>query len=201
MITAVFWDVGGVLLTNGWDSACRRVAVERFHLDGSAYEARHRELAEAFEVGRLRLDDYVERAVRPDAPGVDPDAFRGFMRSCSRRHPDSALELVDRLAAHGGLLQATLNNESLDLNLHRIAAFDLRDRFTAFFSSCFLGVRKPDPTVYRRALWIAQRDAPECLYIDDREPNLEPARDLGMHTHRFDGRAKLRDRLEELGLL
>lgn len=200
-ITTVLWDVGGVLLTNGWDTPVRQEAVERFSLDPEPFEARHREVLEAFECGRVGLDAYVERVVRPDEHAVDRRAFRDFMLSRSRLLADTALPLVDRLAGPGGPLQVTLNNESLDLNLHRIAGFGLQRRFTAFFSSCFLGVKKPDLALYQRALWITHRTAAECLFIDDREANLEPARRLGMHTLRFEGHARLEARLAEAGLL
>lgn len=200
-IATLLWDVGGVLLTNGWDTASRQRAVEQFDLDWDSYEERHQGVVEEFETGRLRLDAYIERVVRPDEHGVDRESFRDFMLSRSRLHPECALDLVDRLAGSEGLLQVTLNNESLDLNLHRIAEFDLRGRFVAFFSSCFLGVKKPDPGIYRKALWIAQRDAEECLFVDDRESNLEPARDLGMRTILFEDHASLAAQLEDTGLL
>ena len=56
-----------------------------------------------------------------------------------------------------GWLVATLNNESCELNEHRIKKFKLRELFSIFFTSCYLGVRKPDEKIYQLALGITQR--------------------------------------------
>jgi len=95
---------------------------------------------------------------------------------------------------------AALNNESLEINEHRIRKFRLREYFGAFFSSCYLGVRKPDRGIYSLALKITQRNPGECVLIDDRGLNLECAREMGMHTIQFVNVAQLRDDLAQLGI-
>ena len=108
--------------------------------------------------------------------------------------------IVQRLARSGKYLMATLNNESLELNLHRIEKFQLRDYFAAFFSSCFLGVKKPERAIYRLASQITQRNPDECLFIDDRVLNLECAQSLGMRTIHFRNAAKLTQELQTHGV-
>jgi putative hydrolase of the HAD superfamily len=96
---------------------------------------------------------------------------------------------------------ASLNNESREINEYRIHTFHLRDYFQAFFSSCYLGVRKPEEQIYRLALEIAQREPEECILIDDRGLNLECAREIGMHTIQFKNVDQLRQDLAQQGIV
>lgn len=198
-ITTLFWDVGGVVLTNGWDRASRRRATETFELDWDDFEERHELVMPAFETGQLKLEEYLERTVFYRPRPFAQDDFKGFMFGQSQPRPDT-LRIVERLAGTGKYLMATLNNESLELNLYRIRRFRLREHFTSFFSSCFLGVRKPDRAIYRLALQITQRDPEACLFIDDRAVNLECAQRLGLRTLHFEDSAQLLGELERAGV-
>ena len=198
-ITALFWDVGGVLLTNGWDRAARRRATEQFRLDWEEFEDRHELMAPDFEGGRLTLDEYLQRTVFYRARPFSREEFKASMVAQSQPLPE-VLALAARVANSGKYLMATLNNESLELNLYRIEQFRLRDYFNAFFSSCFLGVKKPERAIYRLASQITQRSLEECLFIDDRALNLECAQHLGMRTVHYQDPAQLRRELQKHGI-
>ena len=176
--SAIFWDVGGVLLTNGWDHHLRRRAADKFALDWDEFERRHVSSARDFETGRLSLDDYLQRTVFHDPRPFDAQAYKQFMLDSSTVLP--GLEMLKQIAASGRYLLGMLNNESLELNNDRIAKFGLRDYFDVFFSSCFVGYWKPDPEIYQLALSVVQRDPAECVFIDDRAANVEAARQLGI---------------------
>ena len=178
-VTAIFWDIGGVLLTNAWDRAGRSRAVEHFGLDRDAYAERHGLIRAAFETGQIDLDRYLDRTVFYEERSFTRDDFTAFMFAQSEPLP-GGLALVDRLVRRHRWLIATINNESTALNQHRIDRFDLRRYFTAFFSSCYLGVEKPDETMYLRALQMTQRSPGESVFIDDRALNVERARRVGM---------------------
>lgn len=198
-ITTLFWDVGGVLLTNGWDRAARRRAVERFQLDEEDFQDRHELVSTSFETGQLSLEDYLERTVFYRERTFTRDEFKDFMFAQSQPHPE-VLALAGRLARSGRYRLATLNNESLELNRYRIEQFRLRETFSDFFSSCFLGVRKPDRAIYQLALQITQRQPAHCLFIDDRALNLECARRLGFHTIHHQTVAQLQKELKQEGV-
>ena len=198
-ITTLFWDVGGVLLTNGWDRAARRRAAEQFHLGWEEFEDRHELVVTDFEEGRLTLDEYLQRTVFCRSRAFSKDDFRVSIFTQSQPLPE-VLALVEQLANSGKYLMATLNNESLELNLYRIEQFRLRDYFDAFFSSCFLGVKKPERRIYRLASQITQRALEECLFIDDRALNLECAQLLGMRTVHYQDPAQLRRELRQHGV-
>jgi putative hydrolase of the HAD superfamily len=198
-ITHVFFDIGGVLGTNGWDREQRLRAIERFALDPE-FESRHEELAGDWEIGRLTLAEYLESAVFFTPRSFTPGEFTAFMFAQSEPFVD-AIAVARRIAVRGDVMLMTLNNESDELNLHRIRSFGLRDIFSAFFSSCWLGVRKPSRTIFERALNIAQAAASDVLFVDDREQNLVPARALGFETHHYTGAASLQNELSERDLI
>jgi putative hydrolase of the HAD superfamily len=201
-ITAVFCDLGGVLLSNGWDSEQRARAVEHFGLDREEFDDRHREVVGSLETGQCTLDDYLQATVFYEPRPFTAAEFRRFMEAQSHAFEDS-LGVFDDLASTGHYLRATLNNESRELNEYRIERFDLRRRFACFFTSSFLGVMKPAPRIYLIALEVTQRRPEEVLFVDDRAQNLEPARALGMHTLHYrarDGADALRRGLREHGI-
>jgi putative hydrolase of the HAD superfamily len=198
-ITTLFWDLGGVVLSNAWDREIRRLAVDKFHLDWEEFEERHELLLHGFETGEVTLDQYLQRTVFYRERPFPEQEFRDYMFSQSKPYPEG-LELLAEVAGKRRYLLATLNNESAELNDYRIATFHLRDYFSAFFSSCYLGVRKPDAGIYHQAIRITQRRPEECLFLDDRSLNLECAREMGMHTIHFKSSAQARKQLREFGV-
>lgn len=198
-ITGVFFDVGGVLLSNGWDRTCRRQVVDRFDLDWEEFRDRHDFVAEPFETGRMTLDEYLHRTVFYRPRSFGPEEFAAAMKAASIEIPGS-LDVVGELAETGVFL-ATLNNESRELNEYRIDTFGLRSLFSAFFSSCYLGMKKPDDPIYRLALDLSQRRPDEVLFVDDRALNLECAADVGLRTVAFRSPEQLRRDLVDHGLL
>jgi putative hydrolase of the HAD superfamily len=197
-VTAIFSDVGGVLLTNGWDRNSRHKLVERFHLDWEEFEDRHELVSTGLETGQLSLDHYLDRTIFYRPRDFTHQDVRDFMFARSQANAD-AFALFARLAESRRYFLATLNNESRELNLYRIERFSLRNYFTAFFSSCFLGVMKPNEAIYRLALDISRRDPAESVFIDDRPLNLECAARLGMRTVLFKNAAQLERDLEAAG--
>jgi len=201
-VNTLFWDNGGVILTNGWDRAARRAAVEKFHLDWEDFADRHELMLSAFESGKISLDEYLQRTVFYRQRAFTIAEFKEFMLSQSQPFPES-LTFLRRLAAAAGsrsFNMSALNNESREINEYRIAQFRLRDYFGAFFSSCYLGLRKPDPKIYHLALEIKHRRPQECVMIDDRGLNLECAREIGMHAIQFENVAQLQQDLARLGI-
>jgi putative hydrolase of the HAD superfamily len=199
-VTTLFWDMGGVILTNGWDRSARRLAVEKFNLEWEEFEDRHELVLNGFETGEISLSEYLQRTVFYRERPYTRDEFKRFMFDQSQALPDS-LEFLGELAAAKRFFIAALNNESLEINEYRIQTFHLRNYFDAFFSSCYLGVRKPDEGIYRRALSITHREPSECVFIDDRGLNLECAKELGMRTIQFRNVNQLREALAEFGVL
>ena len=198
-LTHVFFDIGGVLGTNGWDSEQRAAAAARYDL-GPEFEGRHKEIAGDWELGRISADEYLDIAVFYEPRPFSREDFLACMRDQSRPFPES-IALARRLADGGRVRLFTLNNESAELNQHRIEKFGLQGIFDAFLSSCWLGVRKPTQRIYTAALAIAQAPPERSLFIDDRPQNLAPAAARGMQTLLYENPAQLEAALAQSGLL
>ena len=195
----LFFDVGGVLLTNGWDTAGRKGAAEKFGIDYHTFQTRHEMLKTAFETGKMSLDSYVARTVFHRPRDFSPEEFKQAMYDSSKLLGDT-LEWVRKLAATGKYRLFTLNNESRELHERRVENFGLGKIFRGFLTSCYLGQVKPDEGIYLNALGIAACPSDRAVFIDDRELNVEPATALGLNALHFVGLDDLRARLKEFGI-
>lgn len=197
----ILFDVGGVLLTNGWDRCERSVVLDRFHLDKTAFEARHPDPNDAWERDLIDARQYLEATVFYEPRDFTAEDFLAAVFAESVPLPDGGLGILQELAASGKWMLGTLNNEAREPNDYRFRTFGLWDYFDVAFSSCHVGLRKPYPAIYRRALDILGRPAGRVLFIDDRPENVLAANTAGMQALRFEGAAKLRRDLETLGVL
>jgi putative hydrolase of the HAD superfamily len=198
-ITHVFFDIGGVLGNNGWDREQRAAAARHFALEAGELEEMHSEAVAMLELGRITLDEYLRTAVFYCPRPFTPEAFKAYMFAQSEPFPET-IELARSLARSGRYRMMTINNESAELNQHRLDRFGLRAIFIAFFSSCWVGVLKPARRIYEVALAMSQAEPAASVFIDDRERNLEPARLLGMRTIGFTDVARLRQELAGMGV-
>ena len=198
-ISTIFFDVGGVLLTNAWDHAERRQALARFKIDTAEFQVLHQEVVEKFERGEITLDEYLGHTVFSRPRAFSPDEFRTYMFSLSQPLA-GRLELAKGLAKSGQYFMGTINNESSELNAYRIRTFGMRELFSVFVSSCYVGLRKPDESIYRCALELTQRLPEECCFIDDREENLTPAAKWGMQVIQARSTEQIKKELEKMGL-
>ncbi len=198
-VDIVFWDVGGVLLTNGWDRHARGAAAEAFGLDLDEFAYLHESTMPDFELGRLDLDTYLRRTVFHRDRPFALEAFRDFVHAQSKPHEET-LAVLREMADGKFCRNAMLNNESRSLNLYRIKTFGLDKLFDLYFSSCFLGVRKPSLDMYERVLDIVQLDPARCLFIDDRAVNLEYPAQRGWRTIHYTDAPALRRALAGHGI-
>jgi putative hydrolase of the HAD superfamily len=194
-IRHIFFDIGGVLGSNGWDREERAQAVRQFDLSAEDFQWRHEEVVGEWEEGRISIDEYLDIAVFYKERSFTRQAFIDFMYSRSLPNEQS-IQIARALCADPRFTLMTLNNESEALNIHRIETFGISQIFEAFISSCWLGVRKPIRKFYNRALGIAHAEPSTSLFIDDRQQNLTPATTLGMNVILFKSAAQLRSDLE-----
>lgn len=198
-ITTLFLDIGGVLLSNGWDRTARKKAAETFSLDLPEFEERHHLTFDTYEEGKLTLDQYLSRVVFYEPRSFSREQFRDFMFAQTVPYPDM-IELVHGLRKTYGLKIAIVNNEGRELNEYRIRKFGLDKCVDFFISSCFVHFRKPDADIFRIALDIALVKPEEVVYIEDRPMFVSVAEGLGINAICHKDYASTRDRLAGLGL-
>jgi putative hydrolase of the HAD superfamily len=180
-VKTLFIDVGGVLLTNGWDHLARKRAARNFKLDWSQMEERHRLVFETHEEGKLTFEEYLGWVVFYEKRAFTRNQFRDFMFSQSTPYP-KMIELVAGLKARHGLKIVVVSNESREVNAYRIRTFKLDKLADAFISSCFVQMRKPDAAIFRLALDIAQTPASQVVFIDNTPMFVDVAEKLGMRS-------------------
>ncbi len=198
-ITTLFWDVGGVIMTNGWDHNSRNAAVEAFHLDGEDFRERHELSFPAFDAGNITLNEYLDRTLFYRARPFSREEFIAFMFAQSKEYPE-ARAVLDDATRTGNYFIGAINNEPLELNQYRIEAFDLRRNFQVFFSSCYVHSRKPEELIFRIALAVTQRAPERCVFVDDRPLNLEAPKRLGMNAVHYKNPDQLRSELRRHGV-
>jgi len=198
-ITTLFLDIGGVLLTNGWDTNIRKSAADKFGLDYDEMNERHHLTFDTYEEGKLSLDEYLNRVVFYQKRSFSRDEFKVFMYAQSQPFPEM-IELMSGLKTQHSLQVAAVSNEGRELTVYRVQQFKL-DTFIDFFvSSCFVHYRKPDADMYRIALDIAQVLPQQVVYIDDRPMFVEVAQGLEIRGIIHKGYETTRKALEEMGL-
>jgi HAD superfamily hydrolase (TIGR01509 family) len=180
-ISTLFLDIGGVLLTNGWDHLARKRAAKSFKLAWAGMEERHHLAFDTYEEGKLTLEEYLSRVVFNQKRPFTRAQFRRFMFAQSKPYPET-IDLVRKLKAQHGLKIAVVSNEARELNAYRIRKFRL-DGFVDFFiSSCFVHLRKPDADIFRLALDIAQTPAGQVVYIENTPMFAQVAEGLGIRS-------------------
>jgi putative hydrolase of the HAD superfamily len=198
-ITTLFLDIGGVLLTNGWDHNARQLAADTFHLDYPEMDERHHLTYDTYEEGKLSLDEYLQRVVFYQARPFSLDEFKNFMYSLSQPFTDM-LDLIRVLKARYHLKTMAVSNEGRELNRYRIQKFHLGEVVDTFVSSSFVHFRKPDLDIFRIALDISLSSPEQVVYIDDRPMFVEVARSLGIYGIQHINVETTRTKLAEVGL-
>ena len=180
-ITTLFLDIGGVLLTNGWDHHARERAATNFKLNLPEMEERHHLTFDTYEEGKLTLEEYLDRVVFYKKRSFTRAQFRHFMFAQSKPYP-KMIALVRRLKVRYGLKIVVVSNEARELNSYRIRKFKLDNFVDSFISSCFVHVRKPDTDIFRLALDIAQAPARQVIYIENTSMFVQIAEGLGIRS-------------------
>ncbi len=197
--STLFLDIGGVLLTNGWDHHSRRRAAEHFDLDYEELNERHHLTYDTYESGKLSLGEYLDRIVFYEKRNFSHEEFRAFMFGQSKPYPDM-IELVKSLKKKYGLKVGVISNEGRELNEYRITTFRLGEFVDFFVSSCFVHFRKPDMDIYRIALDVAQVTPDAAVYVDDRAMFSQVAAGLGLRSINHTGYESTKSELARLGL-
>jgi putative hydrolase of the HAD superfamily len=198
-INTLFLDIGGVLLTNGWDRNARARAAEKFHLDQDEFSERHHMTFDTYEEGKLSLDEYLNRVVFYQQQPFAIQDFKRFMFDQSQPI-EAMIMLVRGLKNHYGLKTVVVSNEGRELNEYRIKEFRLYEFIDAFISSCFVHFRKPDEDIYRIALDISQVRPEEVAYLDDRKMFVEVAQSFGIQGIHHTGYESTVAMLKDMGL-
>lgn len=196
-INILFFDIGGILLTNGWGHESREEAAEKFGLDYEEMDDLHTFIFNVYEAGSVDLDEYLDTVVFNKPRDFTREDFKHFMYEQSKELPDMLAWLKEWKKGCGFRI-ISINNEGKELNDYRIKKFKLHECFDAFISSCEVGVRKPDPRIFRMAMGVAQAVPQQCVYFDDRKMFALAAERLGIRAFQHTGFESTKQILENI---
>lgn len=196
-VKIIFFDIGGVLLTNGWGHESRQEAASKFNINAEEFDVLHHFIFNIYEIGRITLDDYLDIAVFNHPRDFTKANFKEFMFSQSEKLPD-LLDWLIEWKTSCGISILSLNNEGRELNDYRIKTFELHRCFDGFISSCDVGMRKPDPGIYKLATGIAHAKPEECVYFDDRLMLVNAAQKYGIQSYHHQDFASTKNIIENL---
>lgn len=198
-ITTLFVDIGGVFLTNGWEKEYRELAAQKFNLDFAKMESRHRLTFDTYEIGKITLEEYLNRTVFYESRPFSPQDFINFMYEQSKTLPEM-IDFVTALKQQYRLKVVAVSNEGKELTEYRIKKFKLGNFIDFFCSSCFVHLRKPDTEIYRLALDLSQATPDEVLYLEDRDMFVDIAQSIGIHGVLHVNYPTTREKLASMGL-
>jgi putative hydrolase of the HAD superfamily len=198
-VNTLFLDIGGVLLTNGYDFHIRQRAAEKFGIDYEEMNERHHMTFGTYEMGKITLDEYLRRTIFfKDRPFM-PEEYKDFVFSQVQSFPEM-IQLVRKLRNRYRLRIAAVSNEGRELTVRRIRQFVLNEFIDFFVVSCYVQCRKPDEEIYRIALDMSAAAAPRVVYIEDRDMFVDVAKNLGIQGILHTGYESTRRALSSLGL-
>lgn len=198
-ITTLFLDIGGVLLTNGWDHNSREKAIKQFKLDGAEVNERHHLTFDTYESGKITLDEYLNRVIFYEKQKFSRDDFREFMFSESKLLENGdALEFFIELKEKHNLKIIAVSNEGRELNDYRVEKYKLNRLFHAFVSSCYVHFRKPDIDIYKVACDISHTSPGQALCIDDRYMFIQVAHTIGIKGLHYKGLEEAKEQLKKI---
>jgi putative hydrolase of the HAD superfamily len=186
-IRALFLDIGGVLLTNGWEHASRQLAAKKFGLDDEDMEERHQLIFDTYEMGKLTLDDYLNMVIFHQKRDFSKEDFKAFMFEQSQAF-DRNIAFFKELKLRYRLKVIAVSNEGRELNEYRIKQFKLDELFDAYISSCYVHLHKPDKEMLKMASDISHTPPENALYVDDRPLLVDVAKSFGLQTLHFTGK-------------
>jgi putative hydrolase of the HAD superfamily len=191
-------DIGGVLTTDFFAAIgahCQRLGLphDRFR-EVVTVDPVGRRLYRQIERGEITQESF-ELGIA-ECLGVESHGLlKGFLADARPNHV--IIKAAER-ARMAGVRTGVITNSWGTKPYNPYERYRLRERFDAVLISGELGMRKPEPAIYELAAKRLGLPPAACIFIDDIESNLQPARDLGMATiHHVDNSATL-DALERL---
>jgi putative hydrolase of the HAD superfamily len=188
MIEAVIWDFGGVLTSSPFEAFARFEAERGLPADiiRRTNAANHLDNAWArFERAEVDIETFDELfATESLALGAEVRGRDVLPLLAGDLRP----EMVEALRRIRARLKTGCITNNLPANAigsaggRTLYIAEVMTLFDHVIESAKIGLRKPDPRIYRMMVEALAVDAKRCVYLDDLGVNLKPARDMGMTT-------------------
>ena len=183
MIRNLIFDFGGVLIDLDMDAVTR--GLRNFGLEEAGPDLV--QISQQYETGQVPTDHFL-REVQRRLPGSREDEIRRIWNATVAGFPGERLDFLERLKASGEYQMFLLSNtnplhvDQARLNMGERDFARFRNCFRQFYLSHEIGMRKPDPEIFKFVLEQNDLSPGETLFIDDTLEHTESASDLGIRT-------------------
>ncbi|UCC38228.1 MAG: HAD family phosphatase [Candidatus Aminicenantes bacterium] len=157
----------------------------------------HMNLIETFDCGRITPVEFYNRVVRNLKARIDHDTFYSIYNDVFSPNPP-VLKIMEKLKRNYRLVLFS-NTDIMRYSFIK-EKFPGIQIFDEYVLSYEVGFMKPHPQIYLEALKKARAKAEDCVFIDDREENIEVAVRLGINVIHFMPQTDLESDLREMGL-
>jgi len=189
MIRAIVSDFGGVLTTSlqdaflGWELASGIPLTAMGTAMATITERDGAHPLFELECGRMSQDDFLDRLGSQLTIDLARDIDMSDFTATYFRHLKPNVVLLDALAGwrDRGLRLALLTNNVREWEPYWRRMLPVDELFEVVVDSAYVGMRKPDPEIYRLTCERLSEAPQACLFIDDFEHNCEAARQVGLH--------------------
>ena len=159
--------------------------------------ARNMELVSSFDKGRITPVEFYRKVKKTLKAKIDFEQFYAIYNDIFWLNPP-VLEILKKLRPQYRLILLSNTDQMrfsfITKKLPQILLFD------AYVLSFEVGYMKPESEIYHIALEKAGATAGECLFIDDRQENIEAAQRIGINCIHFQAETNLQVELKKRGL-
>ncbi len=197
MYKLIIFDLGGVLFTDGSNLFIQFLSKEYLLPVEDIKYVISGEIGTAYREGKITRDEFWKKVleklpIKGDASLLEEQWINSYDLI------DETKAIIQPLRRHYSLFYLSDNVKE------RVDALNSKFQFLSLFDggvfSHEVGVRKPDPRIYKAILEKAHMKPEESVFIDDKESNLLPAKTLGIETILFTSPKQLRIDLERIGV-
>ncbi|PLX24694.1 hypothetical protein C0580_04245 [Candidatus Parcubacteria bacterium] len=180
-IKAIIFDFGGVFSVDDDIKKFWKNNAENFGVDPEAANKITLAIWLEARVGKIDSNLFFSEAAK--FVGQDEKKYKKYFIEYTGYRPE-LYEFIKK-ELYGKYKLAIISNQIESWFEPIIKEEKLNDLFGTIITSYGAGVAKPEKDIYLKALDALKLSASECIYIDDRPKNLEPAASLGMKTILF----------------
>ena len=196
-IKAIVFDCGGVFLSKSWnDKSCHIIPKKLRISKDKATEIFYKHWPE-IQIGKEDEDSFFEDLLKNSSEKVSLKEIKEIYYDCIDKIDDT-FEIIKKLHKKYSLF--TLTNQGKEWMKFKIKKFKLKRYFKDFICASFVGVAKPDKKIYEILLERTGLKPDECIFIDNLEDNLKPAKNMGYNVILFKNAKQLKKELSKYGI-
>jgi len=197
MIKTIIFDLNKVLVTHE-DTDLNTEYLETLGIEQKVFWKTANNYIIDYFTGKINLDELLEKTLKNLK-------LNSNLTEKTKQLHEKGITLVpgikeilnDLHKSHNLVLLAGDGKDSLELKLNK---FNLKKYFNKIYATCYEGITKESPEIYKKILAYEKTSPSEVLFIDDMALHIEIAKNLGINTIHFKNSTDLREKLADFSI-